>query len=568
MRRFLFFFLFLPLSLISQQEVFKSWHTTGTLRSDGTLELEDNITAVVAGKKIKRGITRGLHRKPLGDDVKMGRFDYVFQEATRDGATSKYHTRDERGQTVVYFGDKDILLAPGTYRYGLRFTAPRQIYFTDQVEEIRWPVIGLDNELPVESASFSVEIPEGMVVQALSCYTGRKGAKEQACRMAKVGSRLDFTLQRPLAPGEGFTVAAGFPVGSFVRPATPLPPERSTLEEKGALYLGVFGLLAGLLFGYRSWQKYGIDPPTPEVGPQFYPPNDLSPASMGYINRTMMDQSQVTASLTALAVKGFVEIAEVKEKRLLGSHEMFVLRPLEKGGADDLPREQAVLYYGLLSTGEIALDGQYNEHLKEITDGHHDSVKDQHKAFVNQGANFKKIIPVGLIFLATVIGSGIFVADAPMAGKIAFGAALVALIIGTPIFAWLIRQPSEEKVELWAKIKAFKEYLQLSEKKRKAVYGAPEMTEAYFQQVLPYAIVMGIENNWAADLQSDLTGTATTPQHSNHHHYLHQPWMMQDFGSRMGSAYGAVSSPPSSSSGGGFSGGGGSVGGGGGGGGW
>jgi uncharacterized membrane protein len=139
------------------------------------------------------------------------------------------------------------------------------------------------------------------------------------------------------------------------------------------------------------------------------------------------------------------------------------------------------------------------------------------------------------------------------------------LTIGFGLFVWLIRLPTLEKVTLRAKIKGLNDYLKLSEKKRKQLSDAPEMNQEHFQALLPYAIALGRENNWAADLSADWADS------SQRQTERHMPWLIAGFGTSMGTAYSGTAHHASSAGGGGgtsFSGGGGAVGGGGGTGGW
>jgi uncharacterized membrane protein YgcG len=560
MRLFIFCLFFLPLFLSAQSEEFSKFDVSVTVQQDGTLEVSENISAISSGNVIKRGITRALPRGPIGDDVTMERFDYDIQSVSRDGSSEDHHTKNEGGSKVVYFGSKDRYLDPGSHRFSLAYNAPKQIYFLDDREEVRWTLAGIDTQLPIKAASLTLNVPNGMNVLGTTCYTGRFGSTEQACETVKNGNQITYTLSRPLAKGEGMVISAAFPSGSFIKPTPPPPP--SPLQKNGTKYISFIGMLIAMMYGYRTWQIHGIDPPTPDVGPQFTAPRGLSAASLHYLNSYMPSQTQLTASLTDLAIKGYLKIDEEDRKGLFSTSEIFILRPIQKEPEthQDLAPEQVALYNHIRNMGDIELDGEYDKRLTKATEAHNKSLKEQHAAYLKEGGNGWKVLPYALIMLATVGGAVIFLGNAENLGIVLFIFAVTLLVIGTPLYAWLIRKPSEDKVKLWAEIKAMKQYLKLSEKERRGISGAPEMTETYFQSVLPYAIALGIDNNWAADLQSDLEGTLNNDR--NRHGIYMYPYMLPGFGSRMNTAYGAVSSPPSSS------GGGGSVGGGGGSGGW
>lgn len=551
MRFLVYVLLCFPLFLAAQREEFSNFTVAVELNDDGSLHVLENITAVSAGDKIKRGITRALPRAPLGDDApEMPRFDYEILSVGRDGSNEDHHTKNENGSKVVYFGSKNRFLEDGQHRFTLEYTAPQQIYFLPDRNEVRWTLAGSDTQLPIQSASLTLTLPGGLEVLATACYTGVVGSTEQACEMVKRGNQITYTLTRPLAAGEGMVVAAGFPVGSFAQPPPPPPP--TALQEKGTLYACFLGLFAALFYGYRTWQQYGVDPPTPEVGPQFTAPRGLSPASVHYLNSSMPSQTQLTASLTDLAIKGYLKIDEEERNGIFTNSEIFVLRPIQKEPVEhqDLAPEQIALYQYIRNMGDIELDGKYDKRLAKATEAHNESLKEQHKDYLKQGSNLNKVWPFPIILFVSLVLGGFFINTASTAGIILFALAILMLLVGSFVFGYLVRQPSEDKVRLWAEIKALKNYLKLSEEKRRAVPGAPPMTEAYFQEVLPYAIALGIENNWAADLQSDLAGTLNDDRRRGSYYY---PYMMPGFGNKMNTAYGAVSSPPGSSGGGGGS---------------
>jgi hypothetical protein len=59
----------------------------------------------------------------------------------------------------------------------------------------------------------------------------------------------------------------------------------------------------GLLYYYYStWRKYGVDPEKPIVYPQFNVPDNLSPASLGYLKTETFKNKYVTAALVNLAI--------------------------------------------------------------------------------------------------------------------------------------------------------------------------------------------------------------------------------------------------------------------------
>jgi len=121
-------------------------------------------------------------------------------------------------------------------------------------------------------------------------------------------------------------------------------------------------------------------------------------------------------------------------------------------------------------------------------------------------------------------------------------------------------------------IEGFKLYLSVAEKERLEALNPPDKTPELFEKYLPFALALGVENQWSEQFADVLSAAAASGDYSPHW-YSGNTWHTHGAGglcsSLAGSFSGAISSsstaPGSSSGGGGFSGGGG---GGGGGGGW
>ncbi len=123
-------------------------------------------------------------------------------------------------------------------------------------------------------------------------------------------------------------------------------------------------------------------------------------------------------------------------------------------------------------------------------------------------------------------------------------------------------------------IEGFRDYLSVAEKDRMNLLNPPDRTPELFEQFLPYALALGVEQQWSEQF-SDVLAQAGSDAAAGGRHYSPRWYSgrsldsgFSDFASSLGGGFaGAVSSAstaPGSSSG---SGGGGSSGGGGGGGG-
>lgn len=604
---FLFALLLSLPGLLPAQETIHRFDARLEVRPDGGARMHETVEVTASGKIIKRGITRAVTRRPIGPGL-SGRFNYRPESVRRDGVDIEYFDETTADLHTFYLGSKNKKLKAGRYVYDFTYAAPGQLYHLDTLDEIRWHLIDTEGSLPVENASMDIVFPEGLDVTQAACYAGAAGSRERACQVSVRANVATFTLTRPLAAGEGMTVAAGVPTGFFPTDAGVRIPSAvenapgsdaeingiagggafssgipagfagmgSTAREPvnysywqiwGTRYALLFGFGLAFIYAYRSWDVHGRDPVVNSAKYVYHPPEGLSPAGAGYQRSLMNADRALPAALTALAIRGLVNISEEDKKGLLNAGEKhFVIRKTDQTPTGDLPPEEALLYEELFKSSEtVALDGKYDSGLARTQRAFNKLVRREYGEYHRDGANYRLYWPMLIILLATLAVAGVLLIGAPKVNAVLFAVGIVVALIVFAAYAYFIAQPSRENVAHGNYLKALRNYLKLSREKRDRLPNAPEMTEDYYQSLLPYAIALGADNDWAADLATDWANTSAS-RSRRHNHVNYAVLYGAGFGNSLRSGFhGTATQASSGGSGGGFSGGGGSVGGGGGG---
>jgi len=193
-----------------QSERIIRFHSDIAIDTNGRIEVAENIKVYAAGKEIKRGIYRMIPLSRKNNKGQSVPVDYKVLAVKCNGAESKYHTKKEGGNLFIYIGDANVLLKAGEYDYVIVYESYGQIGFFDDFDELYWNVTG-DWGFPIEKASATITLPGKAKGIKSACYTGVKGSTEKNCTTEDSGNIQVFTTTRPLAAGEGFTVAASFP---------------------------------------------------------------------------------------------------------------------------------------------------------------------------------------------------------------------------------------------------------------------------------------------------------------------------------------------------------------------
>ncbi|WP_326985060.1 DUF2207 domain-containing protein [Chryseobacterium sp. MYb264] len=547
-----------------EKERITSFHSDIDVNKNSGLTVTEKINVYSTGNEIKRGIFRTL---PLTRNLnnKKQKIQYDIISITKNGEKEDYHTETNGDNFEIYVGNRDVILDTGNYAYEIKYETKNQIGFFNNYDELYWNVNGNAWNFDVDTISAKVNLPAGANILQNSCYTGASGSNSQNCNAKLLSDTSIEWGASKLYPSEGLTIAVGFKKGIMVP-----PPPPGFLEEYGLL--SVFAILLFGLFAYffRTWQKYGVDPATPTVYPQFNAPDNLSPGSMGYIQHESFKNSFLTAALVNLAVKGYIKIIESASSGILGifSSKVFTIQKIKEPD-QSLPVEEIGLMNSLFTGAKssIKFDGNYNSKVENAVNSFRSSLSFQHDKLLNEGNNRKKLLlPFFLISIIYVVGLFVSftVSDDPVflvVGGVFYVVLLIAFLIFTfavrkmfwwvfiplpifitvglggfaalnygnyennnfifcyfflalafmflIIFQYLVKRPSEEKLRKKSLIDGFKMYMGAAENEQLKFHNPPQITPQVFETLLPYAMILGVDDIWGKKFEQIMSRMST-----------------------------------------------------------
>jgi uncharacterized membrane protein YgcG len=523
------------------------------VNKDRSLDVKEYIHVYAKGVDIKRGITRSLPSSRQMDHGSLS-MNYDILEITKDGVSEPYFTEYQGNKRMIYIGEESVFLDAGKYTYMIHYTIDNQIVFFKDYDEIYWNAIGSDVQFNVENASCKVRLPSGAKIIQESAYLGSYANKDKAYDVTSSDSLLDYRLKKSLEPYEGFTVAIGFEKG-FV-------DEPSFWGRYGTTIVIGFGLLFLIPYYVYTWWRYGRDPETPEAAMEHKSPNHLSPASINYILKEGGKSNRgFTASIISLAVKGYLKIEEYEQSSIFGSSNNYILESLKEPD-ESLPGEEIIILDKLFAgSNKVVIDGTYDSYVKSAMNLHRSNLDAQHRKFVKEGNNLRFIVLP--IIVSVVIGIMGFIAfvSSPYTYSVNMVHLLIFAVVaflGIFFYTYLIKQPTIDKLVLQSRIKGFKMYIGLIDDFEKGSNELPDATSDNFEDILPYAFALGIEDKWTNKFKSILEKLNYKPSWNNGvQPYLFYNSFGNDFSNRSHSSSIKPSESGSGSSGSGSGGGGG-----------
>ena len=564
------------------------FHADYVVHPDGSLGVIERIAVDFDGLD-RHGIYRTIpvvYKREVSAEVPLSagrvRFSLDVREVTDAAGNAIPYEVSGIQNKEIRIGDPDRTVG-GRQMYVIDYALSGGLGFFEEFDELYWQVTGTEWPVPIEHASATVLLPPDLatafadsVPWQTRCYAGPpESTSDTGCTAAYASpGTYRFETVAPLAPGEGLTLAAGWPKGLIPPPAI-TQRAQDTLLRWGPFAIP-FLVAAALL---ALWRRHGKEPPIGSVAPQWRPSDDLRPGTAGALADQRADMDDVIATILDLAVRGFVRIVEVPPEipfgvdpdtlagKILGGvagrkvdWELVRLKPAEESGLREFERLTLDGFFEGATTRRLSdLKNEFYKRLPGIKDAlYRDLV--WHKLFSRSPSKTRTLwTVVGAIVLVAGIGLGIL--------GLSFGywAVLPAMIVSGVLVLVVGRHMpamTAAGARVRREVEGLEEYIRRAEKAEIEFRDAPERTPDLFSTLLPYAVALDVSDLWVRQFDGLLTEPPTW--YAGSMHGFSSGGFNQSLASFQSAAATTLQSAPGGSSG---SGGGGSVGGGGGGGG-
>jgi uncharacterized membrane protein YgcG len=565
------------------------------LHRDAQKNSSMTITETIAVRFPDGDVNHGIERAipTYNDDIAL--HPHIVSIADASGTPQPYTTVDSADagygddMVVLRIGDKNTYVH-GAKTYVIRYTllnVVRHFANTDDAE-LYWDVNGSGWASAVGEASVTVHLLDGTaggLNGQKACYPSEAessaGISQTPCSIQASGDTITSSVTG-LRPYSTLTVAIGFANAAFAEP----PHARAAWQWVVVPWLFFIPLLGGLAWviylrtgPFRDAKGRGIIVPEYDAPPGVWPM-----LAADFLRR---GGTAFPAELVGLAVRKYITIAEntdapssaryrvtlvSKDWSALDVSEMTLMEVLFEGAAVG---DFTVLDQRDRTLGD-ALAKQRASAPKRVTDlGLRARTKRRGNGWARFGLVVLLVLPIVHLGFAAANHAGVWSIVLPDIAAAIF--AIVLLVLTAPRL-----RITDKGAEVRDHLEGLKQYIELAEKDRLAFLQSPKTAERVdasdtgtviklYEKVLPYAMVLGVSEQWVKVLQDRY---ATTGENSPDWYSGPSPFLALALWSSAVSTSSFATTPASSSGssssfggsgGGGFSGGGG---GGGGGGGW
>lgn len=546
---------------VCAEERIVAFHSNIGIAVDGTMTVTEIIRVRAEGNNIRRGIYREFptsYRDRLGN-----RYNVRFRVTglTRNGQPEPWESHARGNGVRIDFGDDSFLPVPAEHEYALTYETSRQLGFFDDHDELYWNVTGVGWSFPIDQASATVLLPQVVPAPQLVMegYTGEYGANGQDYLTSVSDGVGMIRTTRALPPQEGLTLVLSWPKG-IVQAPTRAERTRDLMQDNNALLLALLTLVANCFYLGAAWARVGRDPAAGVIFPHYEPPAGCTPALARHVLHMGYDGKALTAALVNLAVQGYLHMEQQGGKYRLE----------RRAGSMQLPADEQALHDALFKRAAVLQLDNSNHTVVSSARSAHARQLQQASHGIHFVGNGRYLLPSMLVSAAMLFVIVMLQAVVPLVIGIFL---LIALLHA--IFGWLLKAPTATGRALMDQLEGFRLYLEVAEKDEMNLRNPPALTPAVFERCLPYAIALGVEQQWGARFSRALAAAQAAPSmrgyqplwYSGRFDVNHIGDFTRAVGGSLGNAIASAATPPGSTSGAGgrgFSGGGGGGGGGGG----
>ena len=536
--------IFLPVAKVQAEEYEDSDpYDMVTERFDVTAEFDKSHTAVVTEeievdfRSSHHGIVRNI---PIALD---GTYD-IKDISVED---YKYDVEKSGNNTVIRIGDEDKYLT-GSHTYVIHYKLE---YYQDDDKEVDFlaqNMLPTEWETSIRSSVLTLIMPETIDLNNMQIYAGKYGEDDENAwkdmfNLTAYDNKLVLEGSG-LAQGYGVTLRDDhLPDGYWSQAESYISNHKMSFTIIVILPV-LFALLSVVL-----WFLYGRDQKIVEVI-EFYPPDNMTPAEVGYALDEELEDSEMMTMVFYLADKGYITIEKEKEH--------FILRKVNEIGEEE-PDYVKTFFKGMFNKKATFNTSRPASSFRTTFDKAKDEVISSYKEKYGEVFSseswlcrvvciFLIIVSMGLysvlmdgidgiymsvIFVAISV-SGMMKAwkgfDATSSknannpfkiviGYIVFVAGIVLLLwvydyypIKSHVYVYVLclsivffmslimEQRTEKSVKIMGRLKGFRRFIKDAEYDR--ILALSEEDPQYYYHILPYAAILGLQTEWTKHFEN------------------------------------------------------------------
>lgn len=480
-------------------EVIENFHTNIALEPSGRMVVTEFIDYYF--DEPRHGIYRDI---PIMGEIgnEIYKLEILVSEVADEEGNPRPYTIGTNSSTLRIKVGSEFTTITGLERYVIKYMV-RKVVLAESLEDqpyevLLWNITGDDWEVDINQSSHTVTLPVSTSETIANCYKGYSGST-QSCDDTK----FDYADERVvhfntgyIPSGSGATIEIFMPAGTIAQLLQSV--------EKDWIQMIPWWLIPLLMLAIMivHWVNYGRDPKHPgSVVTQFEPPEGMGPGLVGVLYDEHVHGRDVVAEIVNLAKSGYLKIVREPKEGALGK--LFSLKEFKlvkkPKPINNSEVKRKLMWYLFKGKDEVKLS-EIKSRKYEDLEGIHQYL---YAKLVRGGyyvENPKKVRAKYAAAGALLIWTPIFLARYGFSGMEMYTEQFLGLVISGPIvvaFSFLMPKRTKKGARIQHYLEGFKKYLDKAEKERLHFHNDPQKNLEHFENILPYAIALDVDDKWA-----------------------------------------------------------------------
>ena len=418
---------------------------------------------------------------------------YEIKNVTCEGEI--VDTVSEDGQLIVRIGDPDRTVF-GPHKYTLEYDIVMYDDQIDYLDQLYWNGTPSYWETPIDFASVTVNMPKPFDGSQAEYITGIVGQGDTDRATWSVEGNSVYGYAEDLDRFEGITVRIVLPEGYWVG-----AKNQGKFWHIAEIIVGAITAFIAGLFLVKGRDEKGVKTV------EFYPPDDLSPAEIGYIYDNRIDDRDMTSLVMWFASKGYLKIhAEEVTTAIRKKKKAHICLEKVKDLPADMPEFLQVFFRGLFYGGdwtdmdELAESYSFGYAYEDAQHWLEAEYGDETDKQLMEGQKNQAVgCLAGVIVLTIMIVSLIFLVSVGRQSIVFVLECIVCLVIITLCTIFLAR-PTKYRTQMLGRIRGYRDFIEKAELDR--IEKLVEQDPDFYYNTLPYAYVFDLTDKWAKNFEA------------------------------------------------------------------
>lgn len=380
---------------------------------------------------------------------------------------------------AIRIGSSRTSAVAGLHTYTIKYRYDMGIDLNNNLDELIFNVFDSYDNTKINKLSITVNMPEEIKNTNISFAKGNEDVTNKVSYKVE-GKTLEATLNNYLL-SESITIKMLLPNGYFV----------GGTYNYGFICMAICVILIVIsIISFTLWNKHGKDYKKKCRTVEFYPPDDLDCAQIGYIYGEKSTKKLTVALIIELASKGYISIEEMEKDKY-----KIINEGKDKQNLKPLSITEQIVYLELFKNGDtniLSEDTTFPQVFSRV-----DKVL---KSTINEKVNDSKSVKMmnitfALLFISIItwVGAYVYIKDLDPTFNWLYILSFISVFV-TGFFSIIMDRKTEYGEMIIAKIKGFRNYLNVAEKDQLEMLESKNAN--YFYDILPYAYILGVSNTW------------------------------------------------------------------------